>query len=168
MDINDLNDPEVLAALGGLRRPNKPSQRGRKVTLDGITFDSVLESQRYQYLRALEAAGEIWALTCHPQYEILPAFKTVAGKHKSRRFTPDFEYWTGEGQRVVEDVKGRLFKKVTSKKTGRQGRRSLLTPGYILRRELFQRQHPDVLFKTVGAERSVSSWDDVVWVVVET
>ena len=74
----------------------------RKVTIDGITFDSEKEGRRYQELKLLERANEISRL------ELQPAFKhTVNGEH-CFTYKADFSYFTND-KRIIEDVKG--FKK---------------------------------------------------------
>ena len=78
----------------------------RKVTLDGIVFDSVRESRRYKELKLLEKAGKILDLKRQVKYQLIPEQK-VNGKTVERAVTyvADFTYWQGN-QFVVEDTKG--------------------------------------------------------------
>jgi len=80
--------------------------RSRKVTLDGITFDSVRESRRYQELKLLERAGKIVDLKRQVKYRLLPSQK-IGNKTVEREvsYIADFTYWQGN-EFVVEDVKG--------------------------------------------------------------
>lgn len=92
----------------GKRSAASGSKYGAKrVTVDGITFDCQVEADRYMYLALLERAGEIHTLTAHPRFA-LEVGGIVVG-----RFWPDFEYYTSDGERVVEDVKGYIDKGAT-------------------------------------------------------
>lgn len=99
--------------------PSNRSPRGnKKVILDGKTFDSLKEAQRYSELRLLQIAGEIRDLKCHVEFELIPAqFEpgTVGkrgGIHKGKcieracKYIADFTYYTKDGEYVVEDSKG--------------------------------------------------------------
>ena len=80
----------------------------RKVTLDGLSFDSVAEAGRYGELRLRWLAGEIINLEVHPRLLLVPAFvRVVEGtRHTSRPryYVADFSYREG-GRIIIEDVK---------------------------------------------------------------
>lgn len=94
----------------------------RKVTIDGITFDSKKEAARYQELKLLERAGEISNLRRQVKYVLIPAqyehphSLTKAGRGKCLErecsYVADFVYNVPllDGQNpwipVVEDTKG--------------------------------------------------------------
>lgn len=42
----------------------------KKVTLDGITFDSKLEAELYKTLMILKAAGKIYSVECHVPFAL--------------------------------------------------------------------------------------------------
>lgn len=44
----------------------------RKVVVDGITFDSKKEAQRYTELKSLEKAGKITGLQLQREFELIP------------------------------------------------------------------------------------------------
>ena len=89
----------------------------RKVTIDGITFDSKKEAYRYKELKLLQKAGEISDLRLQVKYILIPA------QHKPDRigkrggikkgkiierecsYIADFVYQEN-GETVVEDTKG--------------------------------------------------------------
>lgn len=77
--------------------PNKYGNR--KTEVDGFTFDSKREAQRYSELKFLEKAGVIQSLTLQPKFEI-----SVNGQHICNYFA-DFEY-IEDGRLIREDVKG--------------------------------------------------------------
>ena len=49
--------------------------KNKKITIDGITFDSQLEANRYCELKLLFKAGEISQLRLQPEFELIPAFR---------------------------------------------------------------------------------------------
>ena len=92
----------------------------RKVTLDGVTFDSMKEANRYAELKILEKAGEITDLKLQYPFELVPAkyeYYERYGKKGQRLkdgkrtieqsvvYKADFLY-RENGKLVVEDTKG--------------------------------------------------------------
>lgn len=107
----------------------------RKVTVDGVTFDSAKEYRRFCELRLLERAGEIAGLRRQVKYILIPAQRACCNEiytkgKKKGCFKPgklleqecsyiaDFVYTDKDGRQVVEDTKG--FK----------------TPEYIIKRKM--------------------------------
>lgn len=76
----------------------------RKTELDGITFDSKKEAQRYAELCMLQKAGMISDLERQVRFEIVPKVKGNGESSRVRFYVADFTY-TQEGQKVIEDVK---------------------------------------------------------------
>jgi hypothetical protein len=82
----------------------------RKTQVEGITFDSKKEAQRYCELRLLEKNGQISQLCRQVPFSLIPTELGADGK-KLREivYIADFVYTTqsdGVPQRHVEDVKG--------------------------------------------------------------
>ena len=80
--------------------------RNRKVTVDGITFDSKREANRWCELKYMERAGLIKDLRRQVRYELIPSLN--AGKkiiQRSVTYVADFVYWQ-DGKWIVEDAKG--------------------------------------------------------------
>lgn len=79
----------------------------RKVTLDGIEFDSRREANRYRELCLLRRAGEISDLRTQVRYTLIPAQKKPSGgRERAVTYTADFVYFDKDGNEVVEDAKG--------------------------------------------------------------
>lgn len=95
----------------------------RKITKDGITFDSVKEYRRFCELSLLERAGAIADLQRQVKFELIPS-QRIDGKVVERpcTYVADFVYQEG-GKTVVEDTKG--FK----------------TKDYIIKRKLMLHVH---------------------------
>lgn len=80
----------------------------KRVNLDGMTFDSMKEAQRWTELKLLERAGEISFLERQPSYVLIPK-QVRDGKVIERQtvYKGDFSYTDNKtGETVVEDVKG--------------------------------------------------------------
>ncbi|MDR2182817.1 MAG: DUF1064 domain-containing protein [Clostridiales bacterium] len=112
--------------------------RNKKTEYKGILFDSTAEKNRYRELELLERAGEIAGLRLQPKFVLIPKFTAKSGKsRRASTFTADFAYdeWRdGKWAAVIEDVKSSATVK---------------NQGYVLRRNLFEFQNPDIEFKEV-------------------
>lgn len=97
----------------------------RKVTVNGITFDSEKERARWNELLLLERAGEIFELRRQVKYELIPAQRDENGKllEQSCAYIADFAYMTKKGELVVEDAKGYKTKE------------------YVIKRKLMLKEH---------------------------
>lgn len=81
-----------------IKKQNK--YHAKKVTVDGITYDSELEYQRYCELKLLEKAGEIKNLQYHKRYVLIE--KNENGREIA--YEADFVY-EKDGNIIVEDTK---------------------------------------------------------------
>lgn len=97
--------------------------RNKKITIDGITFDSRKEANRWMELKLLERAGEITDLQRQVKYELIPS-QRIKGKVVERpcKYVADFVY-KENGKTIVEDTKG------------------VRTEGYIIKRKLMLQVH---------------------------
>ncbi|NDB02614.1 MAG: DUF1064 domain-containing protein [Flavobacteriaceae bacterium] len=106
-------------------RRNKYNNRKTKV--DGYTFDSKKEAQRYFELKMLKLAGEISVLELQPQIPLLVNGQWVG------KYIGDFSYRNKDGERVIEDVKSPATR----------------TPIYNLKKKILATYDPPVLIKEV-------------------
>ncbi len=87
--------------------PYKKPQKYRavKTVVDGHTFDSKAEAERYGELKLLQRDGQISNLELQPSFELEP--KTIVGGRRltSICYVADFRYLEN-GEWVFEDVKG--------------------------------------------------------------
>ena len=120
-DVRRLN-PEAIEPG---QRPTKASKYGNvRCQIDGISFDSLAEGNRYSELRLLEKAGIIRLLCPSPALPKKERFKLTAGL----AYTPDFTYYE-DGRRVAEDVKGG---------------KATMTQAARMRVKLFRECYPDI------------------------
>ena len=86
-----------------MRWPQESKYHNKRVTVDGITFDSVKEASRFQELRMLERAGEITGLVRQQKIELIPKTKL----YRACYYVCDFIYFDKrENKTIYEDVKG--------------------------------------------------------------
>jgi len=112
----------------------------RKTVVDNITFDSRHEANRYIELKFQQNAGIIHDLTLQKKYVLIEAqyessdevYQKGANKGKPKRgalierevaYYADFDYYTADGEHVVEDAKG------------------LKTKEYVIKRKLMLKIH---------------------------
>ena len=83
-----------------------PKYHSTKVGLDGMTFDSRKEAERYAELKIMQKAGKINDLKCQVEFELLPSQRD-GGKviERAVKYKADFTY-KEDGELIVEDVKG--------------------------------------------------------------
>ena len=120
-----------LRELAGAPKENK--YHAKKTEVDGIRYDSKKEANRYQELLMLERAGQIKDLRRQVRYELQEGFIGISGKLvRPIYYVADADYYEG-GKHIVEDVKSPATK----------------TKTYLIKRKLFRKLYPDVLFKEV-------------------
>jgi len=103
-----------------------------KTTINNITFDSKLESKRYQELKLMERVGLIKDLILQPSYELIPSFKKNSKTYRKSTYKADFSYFDIElGKSIVEDTKG--FK----------------TDIYLLKKKMFEYKYPELEIKEI-------------------
>ena len=111
---------QIWDAKAGL--PIMRKYRNTKTVVDGETFDSRKEANRYCELRLMERAGEISELRRQVAFTLIPA-QYVDGKYAERpvKYVADFVYVDrSTGKTVVEDVKSD----------------ATVTPEYVIKRKL--------------------------------
>lgn len=103
----------------------------KKTCVDGITFDSKREADRYLVLKSMEEDGAIEDLRRQVRYELIPAFDVDGKHHRAVFYIADFTYTDREtGEEIVEDVKG------------------MRTDVYRLKSKLFARRYGKVIKET--------------------
>ena len=77
-----------------------------KTLIDGITFDSKHEVERYRELKILLNAGEISDLCLQVPFELVPPVKLENESFRAVKYVADFVYRDKFGLQIVEDAKG--------------------------------------------------------------
>jgi len=106
-----------------------------KKTVDGITFDSITEANRYDYLKILQRAREIQSFKHHVKYVLQEAFTNSQGVHRAAiTYTPDFLITTNKWTLCAEDVKGS---------------KDIMTQLFSVKQKLFEKRYPDIPLKVI-------------------
>lgn len=95
-----------------------------KTQVDGITFASRREANRYLELRMLERAGQITGLELQPEFVLLGTFKHAGQTVRGIKYIADFRYFL-DGKEIIEDSKGHR------------------TKDYLIKKKLFLFKFPD-------------------------
>ena len=107
-----------------MARQNK--YNAKKATVDGHTFDSKREAERYCELKLFLKAGLIKNLELQPRFLLQDEFfDKNEVKHKKIEYVADFLYIDKAGRNVVEDVKG------------------VLTDVYKIKKKMFLKKYDD-------------------------
>lgn len=124
--VYDMNTQENIACP----LCNHSKYRNRRCKVDGHSFDSKAEADRYRVLKDMQEHGEITGLTLQPQFELLPSFSSRGEHFRSIRYVADFSYHK-DGVHVVEDVKG------------------MATAVFKLKAKMFRYRYPEIDFRVV-------------------
>ena len=77
----------------------KNKYHAKKITVDGETFDSKKELNRYRELQLLEKSGKIWDLCRQVKFELIPAqYKDGKCVERACTYIADFVYKEKDGK----------------------------------------------------------------------
>lgn len=111
-----------------LTKRKRSKYGNHRVVLNGHTFDSQAEAERYGKLKLFEAGGEIRDLEVHPSFVLQAAFRHAGKTERAITYQADFAYTeTESGRRVIEDIKGTR------------------TQVYLIKRKLFLARYGDAV-----------------------
>ena len=115
-----------------------------KVKINGITFDSVMESKFYVYLLGMKAKRKIKSFERQVTYELQPGFVDAEGKKiLPIKYIADFVVVDKDGDRQVIDIKG------------------VETAEFILKKKLFKYKHRRTIFKCLQWVAKKNTWVDL-------
>jgi len=109
----------------------KSKYHSRKETVDGITFDSRKEANRYRELCILKRAGEVVGIELQPEFVLQEGFRHNGKWHRPITYRADFRVTYADGRVEVEDVKG------------------MRTDTYKLKKKLLLAKYEGLIFKEV-------------------
>jgi hypothetical protein len=97
--------------------------RNKKITIDGITFDSQAESKYYLQLKWLKQAKQIKDFKLQPRFMLQETFKKNGQTIQKIEYVADFAITNLDGSVEIVDVKG------------------VETPEFKLKRKLFEKRY---------------------------
>ncbi len=111
-----------------MMRSNK--YHAKKVTVNGIKFDSKLEANRWLELKLMEKAGRISNLRRQVEFVLQPSFRKNGKTIRKISYFADFVY-IENGFTIIEDTKG------------------IKTDVFRLKKKLFEYKFPELTIKEV-------------------
>ena len=82
--------------------------KNKKTIVDGIKFDSEMESHYYIYLKQLKEMGEVVDFVLQPTYLLQEGFNLNGKRIRPITYKADFKVIYKDGHEEVIDVKGKL------------------------------------------------------------
>lgn len=126
---------EQYQKLINAKQPKPSKYRNKKVTYDGITFDSAKEANYYLKFSLMQEAGIIKDLELQKKFILQPSFKLNGQTIRSINYYADFVYYDNKKcKTVVVDVKSKATKK---------------DKVYILKKKMFLNKYRDLEFKEI-------------------
>jgi hypothetical protein len=89
----------------GIAKP-KNKYNAKKTIVDGITFDSKKEAEKYQELKLLQRAGEVTDIQLQPEFDLVPGFEYRGKKIRGVKYTADFLVTLKNGRKQIIETKG--------------------------------------------------------------
>ncbi len=111
-----------------------------KTTIDGILFDSRLESRFYEHLKELKAKGEIKEFELQKRFVLLEAFEKNSEKFRKIEYVADFVVYHHDGLMEVLDTKG------------------VETDVFKIKRKLFEKNYPDLTLQAITFSGIDGGW----------
>ena len=88
-----------------LQQKGKSKYKAKKTNIDGHSFDSIKEANRYLELKLLERQGIIKDLRRQVRFELQPSYKKNGKTIQAISYVADFTYYQ-DNKLIVEDTKG--------------------------------------------------------------
>lgn len=110
---------------------NRTKYKNKKTEIDGITFASKKEAERYLILKHYQKKRIISDLKIQPRYTLQCAFKKNGIAYRKIEYVADFQYLDSKGRTVVEDTKG------------------FLTDVFKIKQKLFEYNFPDMTIRVI-------------------
>lgn len=100
---------DFIAEKTGQAKKEDPEKKrkynNKKITIDGVEFDSRDESLYYLHLKALKEKGLIKKFELQPKYTLIPKFQYQGQNRRAMTYAPDFKVTDAEDNVTVIDVK---------------------------------------------------------------
>jgi len=112
----------------------------RKMIINGITFDSILESKYYLHLLDEKDKGNIKDFDLNPTFQLLDNIKVGNRTLRGVRYIADFTIYDNDGGVTYVDVKGNR------------------TPEFIIKEKMFHHFYEDKELKVITYRKRDGGW----------
>lgn len=134
--------PKAATKEKPAKKKSTGNSRAIKKEVDGFLFDSTMEANYYEHLKAEQAAGRVLRFTLQPKFILLEPFKKNGKTTRGIMYISDFWIYYADGSDIVVDVKGRE------------------TPDFKLKRKLFDALYPEHTLQLVIWDTKNNVWED--------
>lgn len=121
-------------------KKKKPKFNNKKTVVDGITFDSAIESRYFTYLKQQKKKGLVKDFECQPEFILLDKFKHNNKTIQPIKYKGDFRVIWSTGEEWIVDIKG-----------------NILTQEFRLKKKLFHHRYPMLDLKLI-TEDKMKNW----------
>lgn len=115
--------------------------RAEKTEVDGIVFDSKLESRFYLHLKELTELGEVLEFSLQPEFILQDKFKREGKTVQPIKYKSDFWVKWKDGREEIIDTKG-----------------TMLTVEFKLKRKMFWYRYPHLTLKLITHVAKYGGW----------
>lgn len=119
--------------------------KNKKVTIDGIKFDSQLEASYYEYLKEQMKLGVVKDFQMQTKYVLQEAFEHNGIKERKIEYKADFVVQYSDGHEEVIDIKPNNLQ--------------LIRPEFKIKRKLLLYKYPDMDFKCITRKGRKGSYE---------
>ena len=116
--------------------------RAIKKVVDGIKFDSTMEANYYEYLKAEKAKGNVLHFELQPKYRLQDSYKKYGKTIRAIDYISDFKVTYSNNETRIIDVKGKA------------------TVDFKLKRKLFDFRYPELFLQLITWDNKTGSWVD--------
>lgn len=117
-----------------VKKPTKSKYNNKKVTIDGINFDSKKEAEYYMQLKLLKRAGEIKDFGLQEKFLLQDGFDKKGKHYRPITYYADFIISHNDGSTEVVDVKAS---------------KNFKTQVYKIKKKIFEYKYPDLEIKEI-------------------
>ena len=98
------------------KKTRQSKYNNKTVVINGISFDSYMESRYYLYLIELQKHGVVKDIQLQVPFVIQDAFVMDGKKHQAITYVADFVVTYADGREEVVDVKGKVTQTFRNKR----------------------------------------------------
>lgn len=123
-------------------KTTKSKLGNKKVVIDDIQFDSILESRYYQYLKELQDKKEIDHFELQPEFILIQPYEKYGKKYRATKYIADFKIYRSnkETDFYLVDTKG------------------FITTDFSIKRKLFDSKYPDIELYLITYDSVTQEW----------
>lgn len=143
MELKDYQNKGIIQSfvLDEPTEKTKSKYHAKKVLINDICFDSLMESRFYVMLCALQAEGKILGFEMQKKFTLLPSFKKNGKTYREIAYIADFVVQGVDKKIDVIDIKG------------------LETPEFKLKHKMFEKFYPELTLTCYQYSATQGIWE---------